>query len=311
MALLTLDHVMHGGRDRVFLQWTVDPGTGPAFLSFQVQRAAQHGGDYTPVATVDDLYYVDDIGSEANQAQELNILSETRSLVYRIIGVRDTTDPKLRQVTSNELDTRGNSGVSVTSVQGVGFVPQSPQGVGHGPNAARFSEHPFAEQRRYLLYVAKLRRVYTALRLLNGCEVVLLKRRRFGTRCTVCRHAGTGHVLVTHCLNCYGTTWVGGFHTPLRTLAKLSPAPAQSQQVDLGRITARTAEVRLLPVPVMEPDDVIVDLDNDQRWIVRSVDENFFRKRSTSQDVACTLLARSAVEYQYSLAGVAPYTLVF
>lgn len=309
--MLKLDHVMEYGRDRVFLQWSVQQDGGPAYTEFRVERSALHGVDFTQIAVVSDPFYVDDITSDAAAADELTILSETRQLVYRIRGIRDTTNQALREVLSNELDTNGLSTATIHDVPGVGFVPHLDGGIDVDTNGGSFLDSPEVLKRQHHLYTAKLRRVFTSLAIFNGCAVAILKRRRFGIRCTACVDPRTGQVLLSHCLTCFGTSWVGGYHTPVKTLAKISPQAAESQVIDLGKVTTRAASIRTLPTPSLETEDIVIDLDNDNRWVIRRVEEHFLRKKNTSQDVVAQMLSRSSVEYRISVHPHSMYVLEF
>jgi len=308
---ISLDHVMEYGRSHVYLQWTPVFDNGPTYTSFIVERSALHGVDFVPIATVTDPFYIDRMDSDEAEEEGLTIFSETRQLVYRVRGIRDTANPAVREVLSNELDTNGLSTATFNDVPGVGFVPVLDGGTDVDTNSGSFFDNPETQKRQHHLYTAKLRRVFTALRILNGCEVLLVKRRRFGTKCSACVDSRTGQIVFTHCKSCYGTTWVGGYHTPVRTIAKISAAAASSQVIDLSKITTRSAEIRTLPTPSLEPDDLIVDVTNDTRWLVRRVDEHFFRKKNTSQDIIAQALARSSVEYTIPLQQYGSYVLEF
>lgn len=108
-----------------------------------------------------------------------------------------------------------------------------------------------------------------------GQEGYLLKRKLFGTACTVCTDSMTGEVRNAQCPTCLGTGVVGGYYSPVPCVyAELSPhgtrseidAQARGTVNDLPRVQAR-----MLNVPQVFSYDVWVDRDSDFRWIIHSI----------------------------------------
>jgi hypothetical protein len=293
-----ITHIAPYERRRVFLQWALD-GVDPSVAApvFTIERSSNHLEDFEVIATgVTDPFYVDDI--EDTDTTELNVLSQSRSLVYRV-GVAITGDPSIDISYGAPADIDGNLLIEpmLKEVPGVGLVPDEKEQMDVAPHSYLYPQ-PKLNRRLQLLRRAKLRRTLIALRYFTGTNVAVLKRRHFGTRCEICWDPGSEMVIKSRCCACYGTGWSGGFHTPVLTMGKVVASPITDAIRTEGDVQLRQARIGLGPFPVLEKEDVIVELDNNRRWFVRLVDPVVFRSRTIKQFASCTEIGRSAVEYQ-------------
>ena len=291
-----ITHIAPYERSRVFVQWALD-GVDPSVPSpvFTVERSSNHFNDFETVATgVTDPFYVDELTSSGTN--ELNLLSQSRSLVYRI-GV-DVLGPEADILYGAPTDLDGNLLLDpmLKEVAGVGLVPDDKEQMDVAPHSYMYPQ-PKLDRRLQLLRRAKVRRTIVALRYFTGTNVAVLKRRHFGTRCETCWTRKTGMVVKSRCCTCYGTGWVGGFHTPILTMAKVAATPITDTIQSEGKVQIRQARIGLAPFPVVEKEDVIVEFDNNRRWFVRVVDPVVFRTRAIKQFATCTEIGRSAVEF--------------
>jgi hypothetical protein len=278
------------------MQWALD-GVDPSVPTpvFTIERSSNHVTDFEVIATgVTDPFYIDDL--ENAGGNEINFLSQSRSLVYRI-GVA-VTAPDADILYSAPADIDGNLLVEpmLKEVPGVGLVPDDKEQMDVSPHSYLYPQ-PKLNRRLQLLRRAKLRRTLVALRYFTGTDVAILKRRRFGSRCTACWAPGPEVVVKSRCDNCYGTGWDGGYHTPVLTMAKVAATPINDSIQSEGDVQLRQARIGLPPFPVVEKKDVIVELENNRRWFVRAVDPVVFRSRLIKQFATCTEIGRSAVEH--------------
>ena len=291
-----ITHIALYERRRVYLQWALD-GVDPSVPapSFTIERSSNHFEDFEVVATgVTDPFYVDDL--ENSGTNEINALAQSRSLVYRVgVDVNDV-DADIRYGAPADLD--GNLFIEpmFKEVPGVGLVPDEKEQMDVAPYSYLYPQ-PKLNRRLQLLRRAKLRRTIIALRYFTGTNVAVLKRRHFGTRCEICWDPGSEMVIKSRCGACCGTGWTGGFHTPVLTLAKVVASPITDTIRSEGDVQVRSARVGLPPFPVVEKEDIVVELDNNRRWFVRLVDPVVFRSRSIKQFASCTELGKSSVEF--------------
>jgi len=302
MLSVQIQHVMLYRKRRAFVQWKVN-GITPAtsVLSFRVERSSNMFNDFEVIAEgVTDSYYNDPF-----LAGNPNVLSAVRSLVYRVV-----IEGQVEDVASVPVNIYGLQLVEVNKSQALGVVPTANQI--DRRNQGIFFKNPKFNRRNILVWRAKARRAAVAQRL-SGDPVVYLKQRHFGLRCpeegcydAVLRANYQGST----CSTCYGTTWAGGYHTPIQGYGIVQRSPINVQDTPRGKLSIGSAMIIAPPVPMLEKGDIIVELDSNIRWKVDNADSQHLFKRSVMQTTSCTLLARSDVEQLIPL-GESRYTLEF
>lgn len=134
---------------------------------------------------------------------------------------------------------------------------------------------------------------------------VLLKRIRYGNRCTLCRDRDSGVQIVSQCLSCYGVGWVGGYYrVPQCVYAEFSPIKVD-YNFDENRSyfsEGPTSQVKLLNMPQLYPGDVWVESSTDHRWLLG----NLLHAQSVGSiklltDIETTRLDFTNVIYQFSV----------
>ena len=70
-----------------------------------------------------------------------------------------------------------------------------------------------AQPHRFRLARKARRDLYVTLSRLNGSVYVLLKKKRFGSRCKTCYNPFTQDVVLSSCGECYGTSYTDGYHS--------------------------------------------------------------------------------------------------
>lgn len=145
----------------------------------------------------------------------------------------------------------------------------------------------------------KLRYEETRLwRAFSGVRLALVKRKRWGTRCTGCWDSATNSVLKEHCTECYGTSFVGGYWTPVIVYGRIHPpqnVTAQTTQRDKNETSQHL--ITTLDVPLMQDDDLVVEIDTNQRHVVRRKTQTELKRHSVHQQLTTALLERGAIEY--------------
>ncbi len=107
----------------------------------------------------------------------------------------------------------------------------------------------------------------------TGTRGWLLKRRLFGEPCTdpACVDQVTGQILNPNCPDCYGTGIVGGYYAALEYWVTMNPTQRiKKLDVNLGVIAESMETVRALAHPSPDPNDVWVQANTNQRYIIQS-----------------------------------------
>jgi hypothetical protein len=147
--------------------------------------------------------------------------------------------------------------------------------------------------RRRLLYDERI-----VLSRMNGVRVVLLKKRRWGDRCSVCYDKLTRAVTREACPTCYGTSFTGGYWNPVLTWGRVYPPQAVTAATATpGKVESTKHNIQLLDVPLLQDDDLLVEVDTNNRFSIERQTQTEIVRKPVHQLVTASLLARGAVEY--------------
>lgn len=252
--------------DRVFVQWDLSGASAPGVYVFQLYRGHSPRGPWLLLSSNRSQYsHLDVLSTTPTVAdasgRTVNMLSLARDFYYRVV----VTPPE------------GVSG----QVEVVSTV--EPQLDGRQKNARR----------------KMLRDEAVLLKKGNGVPVAVCKKARWGERCARCTDATTGEIIRGECLMCYGTGFVPGYHTPVITWARRSPAAVQSQMTPSGKVDVNQLQITMLDAPMVQDDDMLVFLRDNRRFIVKQAGSTELRTVTVHQEVVASELARSSIEYRF------------
>lgn len=238
---------------------------------FDVYRAGSPEGPWTQLgaSTPDQFNYLDTLPTtETSDTREVNQLSLARGIFYRVV----VTPPSGCE----------NQAEVVSEVE------------------------PRLDGKQRLLKRKMLRDAGMMLKKLNGVEVAVVKRMHWGPRCTKCYDKFTKEVVRASCTTCYGTGFSPGYFSPIITLGRRGTLPIGKQVSPQGISEYRPTQVTILDVPKIEPDDILVFLKDNKRFVVKAVIQTELRTVGVHQKVEVSELARSSIEYRIT---VDPYRI--
>jgi hypothetical protein len=247
----------------VFLQWDLLNPTEVGSYSFDVYRSGSPEGPWEPLSLggADVYNYSDVLPTTSTQAAgDINQLSLVRGIFYRVV----VTPPS---GSDNQVET-----VSVVE--------------------------PRLDGPQRLLKRKILRDESLTFRKLNGVEIAVVKRMHWGPRCTKCWDKTTKTVTRANCTTCYGTGFSPGYFAPILTLGRRGTLPAAKQIAPQGISEFRPTQVTILDAPKVEPDDLLVFLKDNRRFVVKSVIQTELKTVGVHQKFEVSELARSSVEYR-------------
>ena len=244
----------------VFLQWDLIDPTESGEYVIDVYRAGSPDGPWTPlvIGAVDQYNYHDTVPTDTSN--DLNQLSLVRGIFYRVV----VTPPS---GTTNQVETSS-------------------------------AVEPRLDGKQRLLKRKMLRDASMMLKKLNGVEVAVVKRMHWGPRCTKCYDKFTKEVIRANCTACYGTGFTPGYFAPIVTLGRRGTLPNAKQVSPQGVTEYRPTQVTILDVPKVEPDDVLVFLKDNKRFVVKAVIQTELRTVGIHQKLEVSELARSSIEYR-------------
>lgn len=252
----------------VFLQWNVDSDETGTFI-VDIERAGSPNGPWEAVVVgLSNAYnYVDDdFGlppapvTNPNGGEPLNLFSLSRDVYYRV-----TVTP--------------------------------PSGSANAFATAPTPVEPGLDTRTRLLKRKLLRDLAVGFKRLNGIPLVVLKRKRWGERCTTCYDPVLGEATREHCKACFGTSFLGGYWAPVLIRGRREAAAVQTNLVAHGEEDTKYADFLTLDYPHLEYKDIIVDLNRNERFEVLRMTPTELKTVIVHQKLSCSLLSHSSVEY--------------
>jgi len=247
----------------VFLQWDLITPVETGSYCFDIYRSGSPEGPWEPLLLgIADIYnYNDVLPVTSTQAGEaINQLSLTRGIFYRIV----VTPPS---GCHNEVEV-----VSVVE--------------------------PRLSGKQRLLKQKILRDESITFKKLNGVEIAVVKRMHWGPRCTKCWDATTKAVTRANCITCFGTGFSPGYFTPVLTLGRRGTLPAAKQISPQGISEYRPTQVTILDAPKVEPDDLLVFLRDNKRFVIKAVIQTELKTVAVHQKLEVSELARSDIAYR-------------
>lgn len=230
---------------------------------FEVYRAGSPEGPWTTLVTghVDQYNYSDVLPlTETPAERAVNQLSLARGIFYKVVVTPPSgCDNKVEVVSAVE---------------------------------------PRLDGRQRLLKRKMLRDESMMLGKLNGVEVAVVKRMHWGPRCTKCYDKFTKEVVRASCTACYGTGFSPGYFKPIITLGRRGVLPNAKQVSPQGQSEFRPTQVTILDVPKIEPDDILVFLKDNRRFVVKAVIQTELRTVGVHQKLEVSEIARSSIEYR-------------
>lgn len=249
-----------------FIQWSVNPEGVAGPIQVRVERSGGLEGPWELVAQADDQYAV------------LDRFTESRDPL-RFLGPNQLTffDRVYYRVTA-----QGAEGPPVSDVRETG--PSNA--------AARPADVKLAQYRRKLQYE------YRRSAKLTGTEVLVIKRRQWGERCLRCTDVRTKAIVRPDCRVCWATGLIGGYWAPVRTYAPRSPLNSSVEVTNEQKAEGSSTTFVLPDLPQLERDDLLVSVEDQRRFFVRTQEQVEIKLRGIQQQVGCVEVSRDHVVYR-------------
>ena len=136
----------------------------------------------------------------------------------------------------------------------------------------------------------------------SGIEFALFKRRHWGPRCPKCYDPLTKTVLNGRCLYCYGTSYENGYHDPVRVLGRKGVTNIQTSIAPQGLVEVNQLRFTILDYPRLEPDDLVCEVHQDRRYVIKHVTRTELRGVPVHQELVMSEIQRDSVEYRLVVA---------
>lgn len=136
-----------------------------------------------------------------------------------------------------------------------------------------------------------------------GRRCYIFPVRTFGQRCPHCYDGpekGKGHTSQrrrSHCLTCYGTSFVRGYLNPIEIFMQIDPSAKSNQALPLAERQQVDTTARLPNFPLVKPKDIIIETEN-RRWRVVRVTPTERLRSVVHQELVLHEIAKGDVEFQ-------------
>lgn len=130
-----------------------------------------------------------------------------------------------------------------------------------------------------------------------GVSCVVYKRRHWGKRCLECWDIKLSRRTKTKCSVCYDTGYEGGYWSAVPAMINFSPTQSMVAQTPWGKLEPNATTVWMGNYPPMEPEDIVVEVAGNKRWVVKNFDSKEKRRFVLKQILQVEELSKGRVEY--------------
>jgi hypothetical protein len=183
--------------------------------------------------------------------------------------------------------------VTMTAGEDPAIYYSRPQGLFDGMNRDEF-----------LVAREIMRRHVTQMRYRGGNKCAIFLRKKHGETCPECTHPLAGQTVASNvCPVCYGTGIVSGYHVPIITWSFIVDSQYEfkfdGEGMELQGIIGQ--KIQTLGFPLLSRGDYIVNLGQDQRSEIRTVERHDIRTFPILQDCGVTLAPQGDAIYRVPL----------
>lgn len=174
------------------------------------------------------------------------------------------------------------------------------------PSEQFFSDpvYPFSNLNYHQFLTAKeiIRREYLRLIKYAGTKGYYLARKQWGEICSNCVDFNTGMVTKSDCLECFGTGFVGGYHSPSVLYIDDGLVSSRAQRDPIRSVIAeRRMTARAVACPYVTSKDVWVNADTDERWSIEAIREIGALGRPLIYQIELRLIEPDNIIYQFPI----------
>jgi hypothetical protein len=134
-----------------------------------------------------------------------------------------------------------------------------------------------------------------------GSITYVFNRRKFGTRCPNCWDTIKHQQKFSRCTTCFDTGYQGGYYAPIETVMQLASEDHKAELTSFTKMDTQQTQARMAMFPIVEPDDVLVELRNNFRWKVGAVASTALQRSTVSQIATVQRILEKDVEYDLPL----------
>jgi len=113
----------------------------------------------------------------------------------------------------------------------------------------------------------------------NGVQCKIWLRKEGGQRCVECYDPIKKRSTKTNCVNCYGTTYDGGYYKAVDVFVNFSVDVKSMGITDSGNMVNSANRAMIGNFPILKPGDVVADTRLNRMWVLAADVTNIERRR--------------------------------
>jgi len=155
--------------------------------------------------------------------------------------------------------------------------------------------------RKMTQYWRKAKRDFLLSLKFNGTPMQLLKKRKWGKRCSICFDKKVKEVIRPNCPMCWGTGFIGGYWNPYETLVRRNGA---SNASTIGPIqTSDSVETNFWfpDFPLLEREDILISMADQRRFRVDQQLQTEILLTPVHQEAVCQELRHDHLIYKFPI----------
>lgn len=140
------------------------------------------------------------------------------------------------------------------------------------------------------------RREYLLLRKFTGVKSYLFRRKMYGQRCPDCWDPISETVTNDHCQTCFGTSFVGGYSSPIPLFVQYDTTPSSVQHSYIGKVEANSIGAWTIAEPAVFSGDVLLRSGDWNMYTIGPTQPTELQSVAVKQSMQLTQLGRRDVE---------------
>jgi hypothetical protein len=142
------------------------------------------------------------------------------------------------------------------------------------------------------------RREYWLLSRFAGISSYLFRRKNYGRRCTTCWNPVTEQVTRDNCPNCIGTSFEGGYWTPVKIFLQYDPTPNNLVKDYVGQDEENIITAWTISMPDIRLGDILIRDNSWEGYEITKIQTTELQGNVVRQILTLTQLSKGAVEFQ-------------
>lgn len=142
------------------------------------------------------------------------------------------------------------------------------------------------------------RREWLLLRKFTGVQSYIFKRRTYGQRCKLCWNPTVSKTVNPNCPECYGTSFEGGYFTPISTLVGYDAQTKTSAFNYAGKLEANEISGWTINYPNIDFKDLVLRFPDMKMFVADPIQNTELQTADVRQILKLTELSKDSVEYK-------------